>query len=323
MEHILAATDLSPASRQGLPWAAALATAYESGSRCCRSTSSRRSPRGTADVDAYFERIREARSAQAGEVRDLLEHLGEWVEAEFVDLPGVAAMEIERFVAEEHVDLVVVTRLGSDAGSRALLGSTTRRLLRRLGCATVGGAPRRRGRGGYRGRGDLRAAAGLPGRGRDDLSEDSKLGLNATCAVADKFGAEVEAVHVWRELASPAARDARAADRGSRAAPGRTARGLRGWLDACGWSHLRRMALHANSAADGLIEAATALGRRSHRGPQPRQGRPDQARSSAARPHASSRPRRSRARVAARVAPARIIELGAPRGRPCRPRSSA
>ncbi|MBN1947146.1 MAG: universal stress protein [Bradymonadales bacterium] len=187
-EHILLATDLSAAARQAYPHAAGLAKA--TGARITLfhvDETAYYSFRSSAEVLQYFERV-------AGQIRERLaedeEFLSEYeIEVTSATATGAASQAILQFVADNDVDLVVMSKHGLRGGKRLLLGSTSKRLVRHVTCPVLL----------------------VPARETDvpqeptayqkfltttDFSEDSIRGLHACLDLAERCDAQVELLHV-------------------------------------------------------------------------------------------------------------------------------
>jgi len=115
------------------------------------------------------------------------------VEVQRVTLLGEAAEQIARYASAESADLVVMGRRGARDPTRAVLGHTAKRLLRRCGVPLMlVGDP---------GSGE-RALEQAPTYRRilaaTDFSQPSERGLQATLELAERLDAQVDYVHVLR-----------------------------------------------------------------------------------------------------------------------------
>lgn len=201
-KHILVATDLSDAARQTYPHAVALAKAL--GTKLTVLHVDEVADRGMESIksfEGYLQMVSTARRERIEQLKEDFEDLGV-PEVDIVIEAGEAKKVIDRFARERGADLVVIARHGRGLQPLHLMGSVAQHIVR-LAEVPVMVVP---------------IAPGAPPTASDalalpryehvlaatDLSDASRLGLQATLNLAGRLHARVTAAHVihWPTLVS-------------------------------------------------------------------------------------------------------------------------
>ena len=139
VKTILVTTDFSDTSKKAFPLARELAERFGAKIIALHVEEHRLPPLILEYTQVSLEEIAQRQQEHAkGELtRFVEEHLGTGVETEVAVVSGTPHQEIARVAEEREVDLIVMATHGRGFISRAILGSTTERVLRHAHCPVL------------------------------------------------------------------------------------------------------------------------------------------------------------------------------------------
>ncbi len=195
VDHVVVATDLSPTSLQALPYAAGFARPFGARVTLLHVDELESWPtRPSRELNDYLERVAETRRKRLEDARQTLARYGARAQVEVLSSasPGEAILE---WATDANADLLVVMRRSASEDRTLFIGSTSERVMRGASVPVLVVHEH------------VQGAAPPPDHAVDyrkivtstDFSRDSRRGLDAALALADRLDAQVELVHVLQK----------------------------------------------------------------------------------------------------------------------------
>lgn len=193
VKHILAPVDFSEASRAALPAVASLARRSGAVVHLLHVIAPLPWPVHSAmEARSGLGLAEEIRRGCGDRMRKLEAEIGEGVCCEVHVAEGSPAEQVERFVADQPIDLVALPTAGHTGVTRLMLGSTAEKIVRTAACPVLvlRASPRSW---------DRLATIVVP----TDFSRLSKLAIDEAVELARPHGAEILLTHVLEETDYP------------------------------------------------------------------------------------------------------------------------
>jgi nucleotide-binding universal stress UspA family protein len=190
-KHILVATDLSLAARHAYRHAVVLAKSFDSRVRLIHvDETPTMGFHSSKELIVVLEAMEQRIAKRLEEEVAILSGLGLSVTVE--TRAGAASQELLKAIDETDIDLLVMTKHGSLAGHRLLLGSTSKRVVRHINVPLLSIAGE-----------DAEPPEELPSYDclltATDFSVDSARGVRASLELAQVLEAKVKLLHVLRQ----------------------------------------------------------------------------------------------------------------------------
>ena len=197
LENVLVATDFSPASKEAVLYATAIARRHKCKLFVAHVVTSRSE---SALMDGW-------RAGQAEITAQILANRLDGIEHELIVKSGQVGNELSRLIAEKGIDLVVVGTRGRTGVLKALLGSVAEDIFRRALCPVLTVGPHISGQNPEIGPERILAATGF--------AAHSVLGVRYAIGLAQILHASISLLHVVTEGSelSPEAKSRMAAER--------------------------------------------------------------------------------------------------------------